>query len=149
MSSLPPPQYVLISQSTLPTEDGTDFPKSALIHPQIHYQYADDPPTAIPISLPSDAHVLYLDFNPSNPSHSQVRSASSSMVTADVSVSDAAGASATEHPHLYVISTGELRARNTPGDDPKALLRDYRERLDATRRVIAVQSHHTRLGAAP
>ncbi|KAH7345342.1 hypothetical protein B0J17DRAFT_639501 [Rhizoctonia solani] len=116
MSSLPPLQYVLISQCTLPTGDTSEGSKNALTHPQIHYQYADDPPTAIPMSLSSDAHVVYLDFDPSNPSQSQVRSASNSIVATGLAVSDAAGASAGEHPHLYVVSTGELSTMSTSGE---------------------------------
>ncbi|CAE6435327.1 unnamed protein product [Rhizoctonia solani] len=149
MSSLPPPQYVLISQCTLPTENGTEGHNSILTHPQTHYQYADDPPTAIPMSLPPDAHVVYLDFDPSNPSQSQVRSASNSIVATNLAVSDAAGASVTEHPRLYVISTGELRAKSTSGDDPKLALHDYKERLSASRLVIGTQSNHSRLETGP
>ncbi|CAE6480823.1 unnamed protein product [Rhizoctonia solani] len=97
------------------------------------------------MSLSPDAHVVYLDYDPSNPSHSQIRSASHSIVATDLTVSDAAGASATEHPHFYVISTRELRARNTSGDDPKLVLHDYRERLSAARHVMGVHSDGSRL----
>ncbi|KAL5641600.1 hypothetical protein ACGC1H_001917 [Rhizoctonia solani] len=129
MSSLPPPQYVLISQCTLPTEDSTEGHNSTLTHPQIHYQYADDPPTAVPMSLPPDTHVVYLDFDSSNPSQSQVRSASNSIVATNLAVLDAAGATVTEHPRLYVISTGELRTKSISGDDPQLTLHDYKEML--------------------
>ncbi|QRW18819.1 hypothetical protein RhiXN_00225 [Rhizoctonia solani] len=78
-----------------------------------------------------NAQVLYLDFDPSNPSHTQVRSASNTMFATDLAVVDAAGASAAEHPHLYVISTGELGSKGIPENDPKLALHDYRERLSA------------------
>ncbi|CAE6455755.1 unnamed protein product [Rhizoctonia solani] len=148
MSSLPPPQYVLISQCTLPTDDTSESSNNTLTHPQIHYQYADDPPTAIPMSLPSDAHVVYLDFDPSSSSQSQVRSASNSIVATGLAVSDAAGASTGENPHLYVVSTGELHA-STSGNDPKLALHDYRERLSAARYVIGAHPNRSRLESGP
>ncbi|GAB1519444.1 hypothetical protein RhiTH_002510 [Rhizoctonia solani] len=147
MSSLSPPQYVLVSQYPFPTEGDVEGSRNILAHPQIHYQYADDPPTAIPMSLPADAQVLYLDFDPSNPSHTQVRSASNTMFATDLAVVDAAGASAAEHPHLYVISTGELGSKGIPENDPKLALHDYRERLSAARHMIGTLSSHSKLEA--
>jgi hypothetical protein len=84
-----------------------------LVHPQVHYQYADDPPTAIPMSLPTEAQLIYLDFDPSDPSSTQVRSASNTIVATDLLVTDAAGAPATEHPHLYVVVAGETSTKST------------------------------------
>ncbi|CUA77624.1 hypothetical protein RSOLAG22IIIB_02642 [Rhizoctonia solani] len=101
------------------------------------------------MSLPPDAHVVYIDFDPSNPSQSQVRSASDSIVVTDLAVSDAAGASVTEHPHLYVIGTGELRAKSILGDDPKLALHDYKQRLSAARHVIETHPNRSRLETGP
>jgi hypothetical protein len=112
MSSLAPPRYILISQASLPSEIESEPATTTLSHPQIHYQYADDAPTAIPMSLPSDTHVIYMDFDPTNPSHAQARSASNTILATGLTVSDAAGALTTENPYLYVISTGELQLRN-------------------------------------
>ena len=109
MASPIPPRYAIVSLTPL-AEPDIEAPPPVLIHPQIHYQYADDPPTAIPVSLSSEAQVLYMDFNPDDPSQTQVRSASNSLVPTGLAVSDAVGALPIENSHLYIISTGELQA---------------------------------------
>ncbi|CAE6428355.1 unnamed protein product [Rhizoctonia solani] len=149
MSSLPPPQYVLVSQCAIPREDDPEGSRTTLLHPQVHYQYADDPPTAIPMSLPAEAQVIYLDFDPSNPSHTQVRSASNAIFATDLVVLDAAGTSAAEHPHLYVIGTREPSANSTSLNDPKLELDNYRERLSAARHVMGTHPSHPRSEAGP
>jgi len=110
MASSVPPRYVIVSQSSLLRDAESETHPSTLIHPQIHYQYADDPPTAIPMSLPSEAQIIYMDFNPDDPSHTQVRSASNNLVATGLAVSDAVGALPIENSHLYIVSTGELQA---------------------------------------
>ncbi|KAG8697717.1 hypothetical protein FRC08_006356 [Ceratobasidium sp. 394] len=127
MSSPVPPRYVIVSQSPLLPDENNNH-SSVLIHPQIHYQYADDPPTAIPMSLPSGADVIYMDFNPEDPSSTQTRSASKNLVTTGLAVSDAVGALPIENSHLYVISTGELQTDNYDSD-PRLALRNFRERF--------------------
>ncbi|KAG9121836.1 hypothetical protein FRC07_002049, partial [Ceratobasidium sp. 392] len=127
MSSTVPPRYVIVSQSSLLPDENNNY-INTLTHPQIHYQYADDPPTAIPMSLPPGADVIYMDFNPEDPSLTQTRSASSNIVTTSLAVSDAVGALPIENSHLYVISTGELQTSTNLNADPGVTLRDYRER---------------------
>ncbi|KAG8712308.1 hypothetical protein FRC09_020011 [Ceratobasidium sp. 395] len=128
MSPTVPPRYVIVSQSSLAPDENNSY-ASTLIHPQIHYQYADDPPTAIPMSLPSGADVIYIDFNPEDTPLSQPRSASSNLVTTGLTVSDAVGALPIENSQLYIISTGELQTSNNHNIDPRLALRDYRERF--------------------
>ncbi|KAG8737454.1 hypothetical protein FRC10_008171 [Ceratobasidium sp. 414] len=112
MSSAVPPRYVIVSQSPLLPDENNSH-ASVLVHPQIHYQYADDPPTAIPMSLPSGTDLIYMDFNPEDPSSTQTRSASNNLITTGLTVSDAVGALPIENSHLYVISTGELQTDNS------------------------------------
>lgn len=112
MSSPVPPRYVIVSQSALAPELESEATPPVLIHPQIHYQYADDPPTAIPVSLSSDAQVLYMDFDPNDPAQTQVRSASKSLVSTGLVIPDAVGALPIENSHLYIISAGELQTSN-------------------------------------
>jgi hypothetical protein len=107
-----PPRYVIVSQSSLlPDENNTHA--STLIHPQIHYQYADDPPTAIPMSLPSEAQIIYMDFDPNDPSQTQARSATKDLIATGLAVSDAVGALPIENSHLYIVSTGELQTNSS------------------------------------
>lgn len=108
-----PPRYVIISQATLNPDAEAEIPATTLIHPQIHYQYADDPPTAIPMSIPPEAQTVYMDFDPNEPSRTQVRSASGSIVATGLAVSDAVGALPIENSHLYIVSTGELQTNST------------------------------------
>jgi hypothetical protein len=111
MTSSIPPRYIIVSQSSLlPDENNTH--SSTLLHPQIHYQYADDPPTAIPMSLPSEAQIIYMDFDPNDPSRTQARSASKDMIATGLAVSDAVGALPIENPNLYIVSTGELESNS-------------------------------------
>lgn len=107
-----PPRYVIVSLNPL-AEPEIEAPPPLLVHPQIHYQYTDDPPTAIPVSLSSEAQVLYMDFNPDDPSQTQVRSASNTLVSTGLAVSDAVGALPIENSHLYIISAGDLQANNS------------------------------------
>ncbi|QRV75885.1 hypothetical protein RhiJN_03900 [Ceratobasidium sp. AG-Ba] len=129
MSSSVPPRYVIVSQTSLPPDENNNNRAANLIHPQIHYQYDDDPPTAIPMSLPSEAEIVYLDFNPNDPALTQVRSASSNIIATGLTVSDTVGALPIENSNLYVISTGELQANYEHNPDPAQVLRIYRERF--------------------
>ncbi|KAG8750203.1 hypothetical protein FRC12_013021 [Ceratobasidium sp. 428] len=88
------------------------------------------------MSLPSGADVIYMDFNPEDTSLTQSRSASGNFVTTGLTVSDAVGALPIENSQLYVINTGELQTSNNHNVDPRLALRDYRERLDITRRIL-------------
>lgn len=111
MASSAPPRYILVSQSPLLSDVEPDPPSTSLSHPHIHYQYADDAPTAIPMSLPSDAQIIYLDIDPVNPSHAQARSSSDAMISTGVTISDAVGALPSEDPRLYVVNTGGLQSK--------------------------------------
>ncbi|KAB5592391.1 hypothetical protein CTheo_4155 [Ceratobasidium theobromae] len=145
MSTLAP-RYILISQTSLPSKSESEPAPTTLVHPIIHYQYADDAPTAIPLSLSSDAHIIYLDFDPINTSHTQARSASDSIVATGLTLSDAAGALNAENPHLYVVNSGTLQSRNPTRDDPKLVLKDYRERLGVVRQVVGSDASHSETG---
>ncbi|KAF8605190.1 hypothetical protein BDV93DRAFT_605663 [Ceratobasidium sp. AG-I] len=143
MTSPVPPRYTIVSLTPL-AEPDIEAPPPLLIHPQIHYQYADDPPTAIPVSLSSEAQVLYMDFNPDDPSQTRVRSASNSLVSTGLAVSDAVGALPVENSHLYIISAGELQVNNNLKEtDPRSTLNYYRERLGTVRHVMEQDHVHS------
>lgn len=95
-SSLPPPQYVLVQQSS-----------SVLFHPDIEYRYADDPPSSLLPRHP-DEHVLVLYHSPDTPTNPTIKSTSSQLAVSDIKVLPAPGAGAEEdnapkNPNMYVL----------------------------------------------
>ena len=91
-----PPPYFVLTAVTSPLAGA-----STLVHPVIHFQYADDAPLSLE---PSTSHnVLIMDFNPAQPQHSIVHSLSPSLAVAGLRVSDAAGAG--PEAKMYVVET--------------------------------------------
>jgi hypothetical protein len=105
-----PPIYVLVSESALSnTNYSTNL--ATLVHPVIHYRYADDPPLCI---QGTNTNFLVMDFDPSAPEIPIVSSLSPNLAVDNVTVSDAPGAGSTGSPtststnlnsNLYIIRT--------------------------------------------
>jgi hypothetical protein len=104
------PEFVLVSQSPLPppqaSSSSTGPPIApSLIHPLIHYHYADDPPLSL---LPpvSGAQVLVMDFDPSSSNPPRVQSLSEDVVVTGVQVTEAAteGREGT-NSNMYLVET--------------------------------------------
>lgn len=103
-----PPTYVLISESALSNTNYTaDF--TTLVHPVIHYHYADDPPIC---PQGTKSNLLVMDYDPASTELPAVSSLTPSLAVDDVTVSDAPGASSTlsstslpVNSNLYIIRT--------------------------------------------
>jgi hypothetical protein len=104
-----PPCFVLISESALSnTNYSTEH--ASLVHPIVHYRYADDPPLC-----PTEAgtSLLMMDFDPTSPNSFTVSSLSPHLAIDNVAVSEAPGAgsagyingSPSSNNNLYVIRT--------------------------------------------
>src|SRR5689334_9290703 len=107
-----PPHYILVSQSQLPsTSHDTSGPSSlcasTLVHPIIHYHYADDPPLSL---LPSaEQTYLIMDWDPSLPDNGMapaVRSISEDTAVVGLKVSESAGEDDGRlNSSMYVLET--------------------------------------------
>jgi hypothetical protein len=103
-----PPTYVLVSESALSsTNYSADF--ATLVHPVIHYRYADDPPICPPASK---TNLLVMDFDPTSSNPPTVSSLTPTLAIDNVTVSDAPGVGsfgsvtiAPTNNNLYVIRT--------------------------------------------
>lgn len=135
-SSLPPPQYVLVQQSS-----------SVLFHPDIEYRYADDPPSSLLPRHP-DEHVLVLYHSPDTPTNPTIKSTSSQLAVSDIKVLPAPGAGAEEdnapkNPNMYVLQVttasddqAGLETSQTFIQNPLAVVSRFKERNAAIRRIL-------------
>ncbi|EPQ60853.1 hypothetical protein GLOTRDRAFT_124597 [Gloeophyllum trabeum ATCC 11539] len=89
MASTSPPYYVLVSRSTLRTDDHAPA-GSILSHPVIQYQYVDDSPLSL-LPESEDEHVLVLDWDPAAAPPTG-RSLSKGLSVTGVKITDAPGA---------------------------------------------------------
>jgi len=121
-----PPCYVLISESALSNVNySTD--QASLVHPVVHYRYADDPPLCPP---EGGSSLLVMDFDPLSPSSLAVSSLSPHLAVDNVAVLDAPGAgsagyttgSSSSNNNLYIIRTLALSSEKHPHEEPTSLL---------------------------
>ncbi|KAJ7102214.1 hypothetical protein B0H15DRAFT_813703 [Mycena belliarum] len=136
-----PPYYILC----------TIAPAPALLHPTIHYHYADDNPRAL---LPRPAeHVLVLDFDPDSPAPPTVQSISPPVCVTGLRVEDAPGAAAAADPNrnarMFIIDT--TAAEHRPMDasmgerkPPQTVLAQYKQRNAALRRALLYPASPTK-----
>lgn len=113
----PPPHYILVSQSNLPSSstpgaavNDTAIP-STLVFPTIQYHYADDPPLALLPNNSKDAPpYLVMDWDPNvAPGDLVIRSLSDEVSVVGLKAFPAPGVSnAVENdinPNMYVVET--------------------------------------------
>lgn len=101
-----PPHYVLLTQSTIPSSSSAPGkePVQKIVHPIVHYHYADDPPLSIIPAL--DRSYIILDFDPDSPNPPTVSSISGDTAVVGVKVTEAPGAADGElNPNMYLIET--------------------------------------------
>lgn len=99
-----PPYFVLASVASAASAS------SSLVHPVIHYQYADD--ELPPLGAMTAQHTLIMDFNPTRPTQPIVHSLSPALAVTGVRVSDAPGAP--PDAKIYVIDTVTTDERCLP-----------------------------------
>jgi len=122
-----PPTYVLVSESALSsTNYSTDF--ATLVHPVIHYRYADDPPLC---TQGFNANFLVMDYDPASPETPTVSSLSSNLAVDNVTISDAPGVIAgsagsssgsPSNSNLYIIRTLAVVNEKYPSEEPGSLM---------------------------
>ena len=104
------PTYILISESTLSSVNPS-VDLASLVHPVIHYRYADDPPI---VPQGDKTSLLVMEFDTSSPTTPIVSSLSPNLAVDNVTVSDAPGAGAisgspanhtSNNNNLYIINT--------------------------------------------
>lgn len=102
-----PPHYIILTQSQLSPSSSTRAEPTAqtLVHPIIHYHYADDPPLSLLPTNPNQSYII-LDVDPADPSQTPiVNSISEDMVVVGVKVNDAPGAEGDRNARMYTIET--------------------------------------------
>jgi hypothetical protein len=104
MGSSSLPHFVLVAHASIPQSIAPHpAPAPALIHPTIHYHYADDPP------IPNHPNTLLMDFDPADPSNPRVHSLSPNLIVSQVNQTRAPGVSPTAdsnlNPTMYVVHT--------------------------------------------
>ncbi|KAG8219957.1 hypothetical protein J3R82DRAFT_962 [Butyriboletus roseoflavus] len=99
-----PPYYILVAHSSL--QHNSAAQSNALIHADIEYRYADDPPLSL---LPrfADEHVLVFNYDPSSATKPTISSTSSQLALSGIKVLPAPGARADEdsskNDNMYII----------------------------------------------
>jgi len=118
-----PPTYVLISESALSnTNYSADF--ATLVHPVIHYRYADDPPIC---PQGNKSNLLVMDFDPTSSNPPAVSSLTPDLAVDNVTVSDAPGVVSTastgvvSNSNLFIIRTLALANDKFPSEEPPSL----------------------------
>ncbi|KAJ7169592.1 hypothetical protein C8R46DRAFT_1217272 [Mycena filopes] len=106
-----------------------------LVHPAIHYHYADDNPRALIPAL--DEHVLILDYDPHSDAPPTVQSISPSISVTGVRVEEAPGAAAegdaARNDRMFIIDT-TTSAQDRPMDasvgdrKPHSVLAQFKQR---------------------
>ncbi|KDQ09273.1 hypothetical protein BOTBODRAFT_531963 [Botryobasidium botryosum FD-172 SS1] len=152
-----PPHYVLLSGSQLlsTTASGSGSGgvgsssgsgAAPLLHPTIHYHYADDPALTL---LPSpNERVLIMDYDPLSTDPPVVRSLSDKLVVTGVKVTEARGVVMTQgeavNGNMYVIETAApVRSWNPPEDSSQdaistsnSIMASFRQRNELLRQAL-------------
>ncbi|EJD55661.1 hypothetical protein AURDEDRAFT_179374 [Auricularia subglabra TFB-10046 SS5] len=128
--SAQPPYYVLAAVASPSTAS------SALVHPVIHYHYADDPPLSL--SPSATRNTLIMDFDPENPSQPVVHSLSPALAVTGVRVSEAPGAVG---DRMFIIDAIAAEPRTTnesfgDGQSGAALLARFKQRNTLLRSAL-------------
>ncbi|TFK57345.1 hypothetical protein OE88DRAFT_1730718 [Heliocybe sulcata] len=146
MASTSPPFYILVSQSTLTNDTHANL-SSALNHPVIQYQYADDSPLSL-LPETEGEHVLVLDWDPLAIGVAPTgRSLSQHLTVTGVKVTDAPGAGAADeedkkNDRMYILETTvepAPSAQNGLGGDEKdalSVLTKFKEMNTALHRAL-------------
>lgn len=101
MSVHEPPYYILVS-----LQHNSANQSNALIHADIEYRYADDPPQSLLPRFP-DEHVLVFNYDPANATTPTINSTSSQLALSGVKVLPAPGAhvdeDASKNDNMYIL----------------------------------------------
>ncbi|KAH7106994.1 hypothetical protein BKA62DRAFT_685715 [Auriculariales sp. MPI-PUGE-AT-0066] len=125
-----PPFYLMTAVSSPLTG------ASMLVHPGIHFQYADDAPLSLD---PSTAHyTLVMDFDPTHPQNSVVHSLSPALAVSGLRVTDAQGAGADAKMYVVETMSSDSRASNESREvqTPAMMLQRFKQRNELLRRAL-------------
>ncbi|KAG9314521.1 hypothetical protein JVU11DRAFT_5318 [Chiua virens] len=141
-----PPYYILVAHSSL--QHGSTGQSNALIHVDIEYRYADDPPQSFLPQFPGE-HVLVFNYDPANPTNPTISSTSTRLALSGLKVLPAPGAHVDDdsgkNDNMYILEvTSTSDEQPTTGvesshallQNPRAIVARFKQRNADLRRIL-------------